>query len=255
MFPRSEIDRRGTPRAGEESDVFDRMERRHFLAAAAAGGIAAATTLMSPASAVARAAGGTPDVLSGDARANPAWPFASDGLLFNYVQGIVLDLTPSSVRVLVSNPHHFAVDVQVPAGTEIYCRGSVTASISAIQIGDRIELGTRFSDQGVRVANWVVANGVSGWAYITDVSPQSLLVTPSGANGNTYSNYAPAGGNARLMFVPTTLSVDGDGQKRYGTTQGLTVGDGTTWTGTADQPGANPQNIWAIVVNVVEPNG
>jgi hypothetical protein len=233
----------------DEVATAGRMQRREFLAAAAASGIATAASVAAPGAAFARAAGAPSDVFSGDPTVNPAWPFASDGLLYNYLEGTVLETSRSSIRVLVSNPDVFDVSVRVRRGTEIFCRGDLAAPLSAVQDGDRVELGTRFARQGVRVANWIVVNGLTGWSYIEAVDSASVTLSASSIHKADRQ-----GSPVDIAVTPGTLTVAGDGVKRYGTTEGLAVGDGTTWTATADVAGNRPSNVWAIVINVVEPH-
>jgi hypothetical protein len=150
----------------------------------------------------------------------------------------------------VSNPDVFPVSVLIPDGTEIYCRGNMAATVSMIQDGDRIELGTRFVAQGVRSANWIVVNGLAGWSEIAAVSPSEVTLTQSSVSG-----YGWTGANVTVAAIPTTRVVTSDGSVQWGSFDGLDVGYQTTWTAVANEPSYSPATIWGVAVNTLQSSG
>jgi hypothetical protein len=132
------------------------------------------------------------------------------------------------------------IDVSVPDGTQIYCRGSLAANLASLSPGDRIQACTNFIGQGQRQASWVVINGMAGWSDVAGVTDSSLVLQPS-------ANYGATNGVVALTIT---------GETRFSAPDGLTyLGDKITWTGTADGPGSNPDTIWGIAVNYLTQSG
>lgn len=61
------------------------------------------------------------DISSGDPNINPAFPYASDGLIYNFVSGTVLATTNSAMTVLIAErTPPMTVTITVPADAQIW---------------------------------------------------------------------------------------------------------------------------------------
>lgn len=220
------------------------VDRRKFLSLSAASmvGAGAAPLIGDVNSAFASTNVTTNDLQSSDSNANRNWPFASDGFLYNYVAGTVVGLEANAVSVLIHSPHHSVITVVVPADTEIYCRGSLEASLINLNLSDRVEIGTSFISQGVRAARWIVINGMAAWSTVSGVSTSSLILSP-------LDNYGATNGIVALTISPTTRVIRSDQVQMVGDASALTMGDNVYWTGLADSPGSKPDTVWAIIVH------
>jgi hypothetical protein len=184
------------------------------------------------------------DLDSGDPAKNPNFPFASDGLLFNGVAGTVASVAGDVVSVLIAQSGPLReVAVRVPSGTEVLCRGQMNAPLSALQIGDRIEIGTTFVAEGKRQARWVVINSLTGWSNVVDVANAEVTVEPSG-------EYSKGLRVASLQLNARSVVRTEDGVEFVGNAGPLAPGDPVYWTGMGEAPGYNvPGTIHAIVIN------
>ena len=173
------------------------MDRRGFLTSTAtsAAVVTASMLLGDPSPASGQVSPPVLDVNSFDPIQNSSWPYASDGLLYNFVSGTVLTVEVASVTVLISDVMTGQVTVTVPPGTEIYCRASLASSLSAVIPGDRIEICTSFVGQGRRQANWIVVNGLAGWSDVAGFTNSTILMQPS-------SNYGSSNGIVSLAVMP-----------------------------------------------------
>ena len=213
--------------------------RRTFLASAA---LAAGSGIILAGSPPTAAAAATSDLLSGDKNLNPAFPYASDGLLFNFVNGTVTSVGADTLAVFVNNlqpPRE--VTIAVPQGTEVFCRGDLSAPLATVQVGDRVDVGTKFVAQGRREATWVVANGCAGWSNVVATFPDEITVEPSAA-------YGSSAGNAALRVVAATRIHMPDGKEYIGDASRITVGDPIYWTGISDVPSRSSAPITAIFI-------
>jgi hypothetical protein len=101
------------------------------------------------------------DLSSGDPEANPAFPYASDGLLYNFVSGTASATTNSSITVLVAEfSPPLIVTIEVPSDTQIIGPMKLNGRLAEIKVGDRVNVSEsawefrRLSRLGERMESW-----------------------------------------------------------------------------------------------------
>lgn len=185
------------------------------------------------------------DISSGDPNINPAFPYASDGLIYNFVSGTVLATTNSAMTVLIAErTPPMTVAITVPADAQIYGPISLSGQLADIKVGDRIDMGTSFLSHGVRYARWINVNLLTGWSELLDSEPRALETAPVGK----YS----AGGRAPVFSLTLdrdTKIIAEDGSMLEGDPSGLKVGDLLYWTAVASTPAYLSSSALAIVVH------
>jgi hypothetical protein len=184
------------------------------------------------------------DLSSGDPEANPAFPYASDGLLYNFVSGTASATTNSSITVLVAEfSPPLIVTIEVPSDTQIIGPMKLNGRLAEIKVGDRVNVGTSFLSQGLRYARWINVNQLSGWSELLDLEPLTLETSPFGRY--SASNRAPA---FSLALESGTTIVSSDGTMVSGDPSNLQVGDVIYWTAFSESPAFLTSRATAIFV-------
>lgn len=187
------------------------------------------------------------DISSGDPKMNPAFPYASDGLIYNFVSGTTAATTDATITVLIAEyTPPMTVTIAVPADAQIYGPISLVGRLADIKVGDRVDIGTSFLSQGVRFARWINVNQLTGWSQLLDAEPLALETAPVG--------HYSAGGRAPVFSLTLdreTKIIAEDGSMLSGDPSGLKVGDLLYWTAVASTPAFQSSSAIAIVVHAL----
>jgi hypothetical protein len=187
------------------------------------------------------------DLLSDDPKTNPAFPYASDGLLYNFVSGTAAATTDSAITVLIVEAiPPMTVTIAVPADVQIYGPIDLTGRLADIKVGDRVDIGTSFLSQGLRFARWINVNLITGWSELLEIEPLGLETAPIGSYIS--SGRAPA---FNLTLHENTKFVSEEGDMLEGDPSMLKVGDFLYWTAVAATPAFSVASAIPIVVHAL----
>lgn len=180
-------------------------------------------------------------------------------LLPNYVYG---EVAGSSARnITIKLPPGYSPDkvrIKITASTEI-CRLGCGRQWQALRPGDRVEAGFQGALGAGAAANWINANPVYNYGFVTDIGVTSEPGPGAVAAGwprlTTVINrgsYSHREFYRDVIVSPRTKVVLANGRFSQGSITGIHNGDFITFTGTADLPYLRCRKIWAQVVHQFE---
>jgi hypothetical protein len=164
--------------AGEESDPARALNRRRFLTGLVTT-TAGVASLGHPGHALAALGSSQEGQEPSGQRRRIEQMLAKDGLLPRSVSGIFSGNADDSILVAVDAPIG-VVRIWLTASTDISAHGMrVFGDSSVLKLGDTVDVGTDFDDEGNRVANWIISNLYAGMAWITTSDSTMIEFTPA----------------------------------------------------------------------------
>lgn len=228
-------------------------DRRRFLQAIATGTLGVAVLPAVRQAGSARADGkawrasAAPSAPGGPRRLTFAERLGPDGLPVGGVAGTFIGTEGSTVLVGITSPPVGVIRVGLTGMTSVLARGSIVqGNVSGCQPGDRVNIGTYFSTDAQRVAEYINANAFAYWAQVTQVSDTSLTAIPY------YAGSAWPAISALTIPETTVYSRDADVPPAHGTSAAesiLAVGDGIHMTGLGSSGGPNPDTLWTVTIH------
>jgi hypothetical protein len=171
-----------------------------------------------------------------------------DGLPVGSVAGMLIGTDGKSILV-DTGPQTGVVHIQLTALTEVNAGGEVVfGSVSNVNSGDRIVVGTYFGDDSGRVATWAHANMLAYWAKVTELRDSGLTVLP--IRWDTKEPVMSRPVEMSAMKETTVYSTAGVAVGLGAAKALLRPGDGTHIFATAEFPGpSNHGTVWAKTIN------
>lgn len=168
-------------------------------------------------------------------------PQATKALRPDFVDGTLVAVSHRSLTLRVPGytPEH--VDILLDPKTQI-CRGSCSATWTALKVDDRIATATYFGSTGARVARWVNANTVAGMAVINAINGSVLTVRSMGYGGGQHWDLS-------IEPYTTVIPLPTNGKKEVGSARSLKTGDSIHFTGFADSPDYSARSVWAYLIH------
>lgn len=212
------------------------LSRRRFLAGLTTTTVGFATLAAADAFAAAAGVGELGPTSEGPSRITMR--LGKDGLPMRSVAGTYVGTEGPSILVGVDQSVG-VVRVLITGETEVCAQGEIVkGDVSLCHPGDRINVGTRFHDNGVRIANWLYTNGFAMVAEVTAVSSGSFVARPE---------YDVPTSDIKVLLTKYT-SVYGRGAG-VPAPQPLEVGDYVHLTGLAATPDPQPSTLWGVTIH------